>query len=83
MLDIAGGGLQNAFASTQMQQTDYQNAMTIAVQMQAEAQKQQMNRWRILQDTQTETFKIRQEVTINQAKVQDKIFNKWDEYIRG
>jgi len=80
---LAGGGMQNIFAQTQMQQTDYQNAMTIAIQMQANAQKQQMERWKILQDTQTKIFEIQQDVTVNQAKTQDKLFNKWDEYIRG
>ena len=78
----SGGGMQNIFAVTQMQQTDYQNAMTIAIQMQADAQKQQMERWKILQDTQTKIFEIQQDVTVNKAKTQDKLFNKWDEYIR-
>jgi len=77
------GGLSNVFAMTQMQANDYQNAMTIAIQMQADAQKQQMARWKILQDTQTKIFEIQQDVTVNKAKTQDKMFNKWDEYIRS
>lgn len=68
---------------TQMQQNDYNNAMTIGIQMQADAQKQQMERWKILQDTQTKIFEIQQDVTVNKAKTTDKMFNKWDEYIRG
>ena len=51
--------------------------------MQADAQKSQMNRWKILQDTQTKIFEIQQDVTVNRAKTQDKMFGKWDEYIRG
>jgi len=75
--------LSNIFSLTQMQASDYQNATTIGIQMQADAQKQQMQRWKILQDTQTKIFEITQEVTVNKAKVQDKIFEKWDSYIRG
>lgn len=78
-----GGVLSNIFSMTQMQQNDYNNAMTIGIQMQADAQKQQMERWKILQDTQTKIFEIQQDVTVNKAKTTDKMFNKWDEYIRG
>ena len=76
-------GLSNVFAITQMQQNDYQNAQTIAIQMQSDAQKQQMSRWKILQDTQTKIFEIQQDVTVNKAKTQDKMFQKWDEYVRS
>ncbi|MCL5036184.1 MAG: hypothetical protein M1269_03600 [Chloroflexi bacterium] len=57
--------------------------MTIYTQTLAETQKQQMQRWQILQDTQTKIFEIQQDVTVNKAKTQDKMFQKWDEYIRG
>ncbi|MCD6310645.1 MAG: hypothetical protein J7M18_08005 [Candidatus Eremiobacteraeota bacterium] len=62
---------------------DQQNAMTIYTQTLAQTQKQQMDRWKILQDTQTKIFEIQQDVTVNKAKTQDKMFKKWDEYIRG
>ena len=62
---------------------DQQNAMTIYSQTMAQTQKQQMSRWQIMQDTQTKIFEIQQDVTVNQAKTQDKMFKKWDEYIRG
>jgi hypothetical protein len=78
-----GGTLSNIFSMTQLQQNDYNNAQTIAIQMQADAQKQQMERWKILQDTQTKIFEIQQDVTVNKAKTTDKMFNKWDEYIRS
>ena len=74
--------LSNIFAMTQMQNNDFQNALTISTQMQADNQKQQMQRWKILQDTQTKIFEIQQDVTVNKARTQDKMFNKWDEYIR-
>ncbi|MFH0801043.1 MAG: hypothetical protein V2A78_05080 [bacterium] len=78
-----GGVLSNIFSATQLQQNDYNNAMTVGIQMQADAQKQQMERWKILQDTQTKIFEIQQDVTVNKAKTTDKMFNKWDEYIRS
>jgi hypothetical protein len=77
------GGMSTAFSVAQMQMTDYQNAQTIQTQIAASAQKSEMERWKILQDTQTKCFEIQQDVTVNQAKTQDKMFGKWDEYIRG
>lgn len=72
-----------AFSIGQMQMSDYQQAQTISTQIAATAQKSEMERWKILQDTQTKIFEIQQEVTVNRAKTQDKLFNKWDDYIRS
>lgn len=77
------GILSSAASVAQMAASDAQNAQTIYTQMQASAQKNEMERWKILQDTQTKIFEIQQEVTVNRAKVQDKMFGKWDEYIRS
>jgi hypothetical protein len=74
--------LSNGFALQQLQNTDYQNAMTVATQMQANNQVQQMQRWQILQDTQTKIFEIQQSVTQNKAQTQDKAYKKWDEYVQ-
>jgi len=76
-------GMANAAAMTQLIQSDYQQAQTIGVQMQADSQKQQMRRWQIMQDTQTKTFEIQQDVNVNKARTADKMFNKWDQYIRS
>ena len=76
-------GQANSVAQFQMFMSDYQQAQTIQTQIGADAQKQQMERWKILQDTQTKVFEIQQDVTVNKAKTQDKMFNKWDEYIRS
>jgi hypothetical protein len=76
-------GLSNLMSAMQMQNNDYQNAQTIATQMQSDNQKQQMERWKILQDTQTKIFEIQQDVTANKAQTQDKAYKKWDEYIRA
>jgi len=56
--------------------------MTIQDQIRTDQQKQQMERWRILQDTQTKIFEIIQDVTINKARNQDRMFREWDRYIR-
>ena len=72
-----------AFSVGQMQMSDYQQAQTISTQIAATAQKSEMERWKILQDTQTKIFEIQQEVTVNRAKTQDKLFNKWDDYIKS
>ncbi len=76
-------GQANSVAQFQMFMSDYQQAQTIQTQIGADAQKQQMERWKILQDTQTKVFEIQQDVTVNKAKTQDKMYNKWDEYIRS
>lgn len=76
-------GMANATAMTQLVQSDYQQAQTIGAQMMADSQKQQMRRWQIMQDTQTKTFEIQQDVNVEKAKTADKMFGKWDQYIRS
>ena len=76
-------GMANAASMTQMVQSDYQQAQTIGTEMMADNQKQQMRRWQIMQDTQTKIFEIQQDVTVNKAKTQDKMFNKWNDYIKS
>ncbi|MGM9993057.1 MAG: hypothetical protein ACI376_09500 [Candidatus Bruticola sp.] len=67
----------------QMYTNDIQNAQTIYASIEAQAQKSQMERWKIANDTQTKIFEIQQDVTVNRAKTQDKMFNKWSDYIRS
>lgn len=55
---------------------------TTQLQMAVDQQRQQMERWKIMQDTQTKIFEIQQDVTVNKARTQDKAWQKWDEYIR-
>ncbi len=82
MLGI-GGGQANAMAAAQLANSDRQQAQTIATQMQADNMKQQARRWQIMQDTQTKIFEIQQDVAVNKAKTGDKMFMKWDQYIRA
>jgi hypothetical protein len=42
-----------------------------------------VNPYKIQQDAQTHEFQTQQDVTVNQSKTLDKMFNKWDEYIFG
>ncbi len=75
--------LTGAASWAQMQANDFQNAQTIYTQIQAQAQRQEMQRWQIATDTQTKIMEIQQETTVNRAKTQDKLFKKWDDYIRA
>ena len=56
--------------------------ITIQTDKEASHQKEMLERWRILQDTQKKIFEIQSNVTAMQASTQDKAFKKWDEYIR-
>ena len=80
-----GGGPQaaNQAAQQQMAATDAQQAQTIQTQIAADAQKQAMERWKIMQDLQTKIFEVTQDVTLNKAKVAGKAANAFDGYIRG
>jgi len=80
---MAGMGLANIFAMQQMQNNDFQNAQTIATQMQSDNQKQQMERWKIAENTQTKIFEMQQEVTVQKAQTQDKAYKKWNDYINA
>ena len=59
------------------------NGQTIATQIAANQQKSEMERWKILQDTQEKVFETQQDITVQKAKEQDKMFGKWDEYVRS
>ncbi len=76
-------GMLNAASLQQLALSDALQAQTKQVEMFADAQKHQAERWKILREVQTKIFEIQQEVTINQAKVQDKMHNKWSDYIRS
>jgi hypothetical protein len=77
------GGLRLVIAMMKMQDEEFRKAQAIAESMQSDNQKQQVERWKILQDTQTQIFSIQQDVTANKAQTQDPAYKKWDKYIRG
>jgi len=79
------GGLANA-AALQMQLTTVQQAQSINTQIDPNAQEQQMERWKIMQDTQTKIFEITQDVTVSKARIASKALGRgdyisWDDYI--
>jgi hypothetical protein len=70
-------------AQAQMQNNQNNNAQTIYTQMEADNQKQAMERWKILQDTQTKLFEIMQDVNANRAKTANKGNDAMDQVIRS
>jgi hypothetical protein len=85
-LNICTGGQTagaNGAQSAPAPDADATNVNAIQSQMAADAMQQQMQRWKVLQDTQTKIFEIQQDVTANKSQTQDKAYQKWDEYIRG
>ncbi|MEW6283178.1 MAG: hypothetical protein AB1758_31505 [Candidatus Eremiobacterota bacterium] len=63
--------------------SDRQQAATIQTEIQADAAKQQAQRWKILRETQTKIFELQQEVVLNQAKTAQKMHDKWSDYVRS
>jgi len=51
--------------------------------MAAYRERAEWDKWKLLQDTQTKIYEIQQEVAINKAKVQEKMFQKWDEVVKS
>jgi TIR domain len=49
----------------------------------ADKQKQDRERWRILQDTQAKIFEIQRDLTAIKSTSQDATYRKWEEYIRA
>lgn len=74
-------GSSDIAAITNMQVQDYQNMLTVMTQMYAADQTQRMQRWKILQDAQTKTFEINQEVTLEIANTGKKLADKWDQFV--
>jgi hypothetical protein len=51
----------------------------VSILMQSDNQKQQMERWKVLQDTQAQIFSIQED---RSAQAQLEAYHKWDKYIR-
>lgn len=77
-----GAARANA-AARQMQISDSQQAQTIHTQMDAQARKDQMQRWQISSDLQTKIFGIQQTAKINSARSAQKAFQMMNSYIRS
>lgn len=57
-------------------------AQKLNTQIHFEEEKDSYNRWKTKQDTQDKIFEIQQGISVNQAKTEDKAFDKWSDYIR-
>ncbi|MBQ7529009.1 hypothetical protein IJT10_03790 [bacterium] len=66
----------------QLQNQTQQQLMNINTEMQSTAQKGEMQRFQIMYDTQTKVMEMQQDMTLNRAKSQDKMFGKWDEFVK-
>jgi len=60
-----------------------QGTDTLASQIAADSQRQQMERWKVMQETQTKMFEIQQDVTANKANTSNKAENLFGGYIRS
>jgi hypothetical protein len=77
----------NTTPNPQVPQSQPANSLTPAqsIQQQMEQQNQidQMNKWKIQNDLQTQTIQTPQDITVNKAKTQDKVFQTYDQYLRS
>lgn len=76
------GELEKIFRDQQLINADAADAQKIYTQISADAAKQQLDRWTVLQDLQTKIFNITQDVTLNRSRKMDDAYKRWDEYIR-
>jgi hypothetical protein len=76
------GELEKIFRDQQLSNADETKAQEIYTKITADAAKNQMDRWKILQDLQTKIFHITQDVTISRPRDMDDAYKRWDEYIR-
>lgn len=88
--DPAAGGTEPVGASAtdaanraKAYQEDVNNAMSVWWQMKADQAKWWANVWKIMQDTQTEIFKIWQEAYANRQAMWNKVHDMWSKLIRG
>jgi hypothetical protein len=56
---------------------------SVVNQIMQDNQQQQMERWKIQQDTQTKIFENQQDITVNKQKAADKAFQTYDQSIRA
>ena len=51
--------------------------------MAAESEKSEWNKWKIIQDLENKKFEIINTVNQDTAKTTDKMFQKWDDVVKG
>lgn len=72
-----------SFPNNQPSSLDIQHEQSVRTTIAANKQEEEMKRWKVLQDTQTKASERQQDVTVNQKKTKEKMFDHWQEYIRG
>lgn len=58
-------------------------AAALAHHLAQDCEKQQVERWRILKETQEKIIQIQSQVTSGQTTSQEKMFKKWSEYLKS
>jgi hypothetical protein len=69
--------------AAQLAQTSQIEMEQTQMAMAAYRERAEWDKWKLLQDTQTKIYEIQQEVAINKAKTQEKMFQKWDEVVKS
>jgi hypothetical protein len=77
--------LNDAFASQSkaVQEVLDRSREELTRQITADARKPQMERLKILHETETKIREIMQDITPNRSLINDRMFKKWSEYIRS
>jgi len=75
--------INSTMSANQMLNSASIKAEEAQLAMASESEKSEWNKWKMIQDTQNKIYEIQQGVAVDQAKTQDKMFNKWDEYIKS
>ncbi len=78
---LAQFALADLAAEMSMANTDFQQLATEEVQLSAQAQGAQMQRWQIMQNQQTKIFPTQQQLQVQQS--QNLQYQKWNQMIRG
>ena len=75
--------INSSMSGAQMLNSASIKAEEAQLSMASESEKSEWNKWKMIQDTQNKIYEIQQGVAVDQAKTQDKMFNKWNEYIKS
>ncbi len=87
MLMIGASNAANNSASVMtIAQLEQQSSIQVEqsqMAMAAYRERAEWDKWKLMQDTQTKIYEIQQDVAINKAKTQEKMFQKWDEVVKS
>lgn len=76
-------GIATMMSIAQDAMTEEHRSEKVLLQMAAQKMKHEWESWKLMEDLKTDIFQIQQEVSLQKAKTDDKIINKWDEFIKG